>query len=188
MKIVILEGIATSGKSTITSIIQKQLSGLTIRVVSEEETHEPIMKQTHELHVSFFKNLINQLIAEKSDLVIFDRLYLTQAFRAGLSLTEYSELEHILSKYNALTVFLKVDEHAIAERVAKAAEHRDPSWGEYIKTKGTTSSEIADYYIEQQRNQIKLLGTSSLPYIVCNTTAHNYVEITRQILESLQLK
>ncbi len=185
MKILILEGIATSGKSTITDALKEHLSNLDIRVASEVETHIPIMKQPNELHVTFYENLINRLVAEKPKLIIFDRLYLTQAFRAGVSLTKYSEIENILSKHSVLTVFLKVNEYAIAERVAKAAEHRDPSWGEYIKTKGSIDSEIADYYIDQQRNQIELLSTSSLPYLVCDTTDHDYAGVTQQILESL---
>jgi thymidylate kinase len=188
MKIIILEGIATSGKSTITESIKARLPGLALRTVNEEETHIPIMRQTDELHIPFFKNLIEDVAAEKPDLVIFDRLYLTQAFRAGASLADYSGIEQLLSNYGALIVFLRVDEQAIAERVAKAAKHRDPSWGEYIKTKGATEDEIAEYYIAQQQSQIELLDTTKLPHMICDTTHHNYPEITQQILNKLQLK
>lgn len=188
MKILILEGIATSGKSTLTASLKEQLPGLNVRVASEAETHVPIMEQTNELHVPFFEDLIKKLVIEKPELIIFDRLYLTQAFRAGASLTKYAAIEDLLAQYGALTVFLKVDEQAIAKRVAKAAEHRDPSWGEYTKTKGATESEIAQYYIAQQQNQIELLGTSRLPHMVCDTTQHGYSEITRQILQKLRLR
>ena len=188
MKILILEGIATSGKSTLTETIKKELKELTIRIATEAETHIPIMEVTNELHVSFFENLIKKLITEKPGLIIFDRLYFTQAFRAGARLTEYSAIENLLSKHNALTVFLKVDEQAITERVAKAAKHRDPSWAEYIKAKGATEDVVAKYYIAQQQNQIKLLGTSTLPHMVCNTTHHDYSEIAQQILKKIQLK
>jgi thymidylate kinase len=188
MKILILEGIATSGKSTITKIIKKQLSGLLVSVASEKETHIPIMKQTKELHIAFFKDLIKRLINEKPELIIFDRLYLTQAFRAGVSISEYSELENILSKYDTITVFLKVDENHIADRVTKAAEHRDPTWREYINTKGRNSSEIADYYISQQRKQINLLSASNLPSIVSDTTNYDFHEIAQKILTRLKLK
>jgi thymidylate kinase len=188
MKILILEGIATSGKSTITNKIKEQLGDLSVRVATEEETHIPIMKQTGELHIPFFEDLVKQLVDEKPILIIFDRLYLTQTFRAGVSVGEYSDLESLLSQYDTLTVFLKVDEQTIAERVAKAARHRDPSWGEYIKTKGSNGSEIANYYITQQRSQIDLLNTSNLPHMVYNTTTHDYKKITQQILEKLQLK
>lgn len=188
MKILILEGIATSGKSTITDVMMKQSAGLSVRVATEEETHIPIIKETGGLHITFFESLIKRLVDEKPGLIIFDRLYLTQAFRARVSISEYADLENLLSKYDTVTVFLKVNDQAVAERVTRAAEHRDPSWSEYIKTKGKTISEIADYYILQQRNLIDLLKASNLPYMVCDTTDHDYEEIIQQILEKLQLK
>jgi thymidylate kinase len=188
MKILILEGIATSGKSTLTESIKEKLKGQVVLVATEEKTHLPIMRQTNELHVPFFEQLIKQLIFEKPGLIIFDRLYLTQAFRAGVNLSSYVALENLLAKYSTLAVFLKVDEQTIAERVAKAAEHRDPSWAEYIKTKGSTKNEIAQYYISQQRNQIELLRTSKLSHMVCDTTQHNYSDITQQILRKLELE
>ena len=146
------------------------------------------MKQTKELHIAVFKDLIKRLINEKPGLIIFDRLYLTQAFRAGVSISEYSELENILSKYDTITVFLKVDENHIADRVTTAAEHRDPTWREYINTKGRNSTEIANYYISQQRKQLDLLNRSNLPTMVCDTSNHEYEEISQKILNRLHLK
>lgn len=108
MQILILEGIATSGKSTITRIIQEQLTGRSVRVATEEETHIPIMKQARELHIAFFEDLITRLANEKPELIIFDRLYLTQAFRAGVSLREYADIEALLTNYHTITVFLTV--------------------------------------------------------------------------------
>jgi thymidylate kinase len=194
MKILILEGIPTSGKSTLTGGIKEQLRGLTVRVATEAETHEPIMKQKDELHIPFFENLIEKLVAEKPGLIIFDRLYLTQAFRAHAKLTEYSAIENLLSEHDTLTVFLAVDKQAIAGRITKAVVHRDSSpddsfeWGEYFKTKGKTDDEITEYYSAQQRNQITLLGASTLPHMICNTTHHDYSGIAQQILKKLQLK
>lgn len=188
MKILILEGIATSGKSTIADVIKEQLADLSVRVVAEEETHIPIKEATGGLHETFFEKLLKRLVDEKPELIIFDRLYLTQAFRAGAPISDYADLENLLSKYDTVTAFLKVNDQAIAERVTRAAVHRDPSWGEYIKTKGKTTSEIADYYISQQQNQIDLLKTSRLPHMVCDTTNHDYEDIAQQILAKLQLK
>ncbi|MEO8104734.1 MAG: hypothetical protein ABI602_00150 [Candidatus Saccharibacteria bacterium] len=187
MKILILEGIATSGKSTVISGIRKRLAGLSVEIARESETHIPIMKQTDELHIQFFEELITLLATDKPDLLIFDRLYLTQAFRAKVSLEQYSQIENILNKQDALTAFLKIDDAAIADRVSKAAEHRDASWREYIKTKGDTTEQVADYYITQQQNQLKLLETSMLPHIICDTTTHNYDEVIQRIVGKLKL-
>lgn len=187
MKILILEGIATSGKSTVIAGLQKRLAGHNIRIAGEAETHIPIMKQTGRLHIEFFEELLNRTISGSSDLLIFDRLYLTQAFRANATLKKYSLVEGVLNKQDALTAFLKVDEPAIAERVSIATEHRDYSWGEYVKTKGGNPEQVADYYISQQQYLLKLLETSILPHITCDTTNQNYNVTINRIVEELKL-
>lgn len=177
MHIIIFEGIATSGKSTLIKILQKSFK---TQVFSEEQTHEPIMEDTSNANVPFFKALLYK-IDKQTEVVIFDRLYLTQAFRAGVSLNVYSEVEQYLFTRDSTTIFLKVDETAIAERVMKAAEHRQASWGDYIRTKGKTPEEIAGYYIKQQRSQLELLEQSKLPYKIFNTTNHDYQKIADKI-------
>lgn len=177
MHVIIFEGIATSGKSTLIKMLQQSQKA---QVFSEEKTHEPIMNDTLDTNVPFFKSLISK-IDKHNDLVIFDRLYFTQAFRADVNLDTYSEIEQKLLAYAPTTIFLKVDKDAIAERVLKAAKHRQSSWGDYIKTKGKTSGEITDYYIKQQRSQLKLLEQSKLPYKIFNTTNHSYIKIADEI-------
>ncbi|MBI2588925.1 hypothetical protein HYW35_01820 [Candidatus Saccharibacteria bacterium] len=178
MKILIFEGIATSGKSTVISGLKEVLPGLNIEVVGESETHIPIMKEKADKHIAFFESLINKLIANKPDLLIFDRLYLTQAFRAKCSINDYAEIEKLLSKYSPVTIFLKVDESAIASRISKAAEHRR---SDYFASRGESSEEIAQYYIDQQRNQLKLLEQSKLPCKIINTTEHSYEKVIKEI-------
>lgn len=185
MNILIFEGIATSGKSTLMGRLQNEVKAL-VEVVGEPETHIPIMHETEKLHKQFFIGLVEKYLAQKPDLLIFDRLYLTQAFRAHVSLSQYVEVEELLRECNPRTIFLKVQEDAIAERTQKAAEHRDPSWKEYISTKGSSPEEIAQYYIQQQGHQLKLLEGSSLPYSIFDTTAHDYDRITQEIISLLK--
>ena len=99
MKILIFEGIATGGKSTIITKLKNALTGKQVIVVGEPETHVPIMGKTSEKHIDFFRKLITKKISENPDILIFDRLYLTQAYRAKCELSEYSELENELKKY-----------------------------------------------------------------------------------------
>jgi thymidylate kinase len=184
MKVLIFEGIATSGKSSVISGLQKALTGSKIAVAGESETHEPIMEQRSNKHLDFFRSLINRLTAEKPDLLIFDRLYLTQAFRAKCDISDYSEIEELLSKYSPLTIFLKVDEDKIESRISKAAEHRGP---DYFKYHGTPK-ERAKYYIDQQRNQLKLLEQSQLPYVIIDTTEHGYDKVIKEIFTFVNKK
>ena len=178
MKILIFEGIATSGKSTIIFTLSSRLSSSMKTIVYEEaDTHVPIMKQTEDLHIDFFEELIGKAVNQGADVVIFDRLYLTQAFRAKASLQDYSGIETLLGQYQTTTVLLKVDEAAISERVIKASQHRDSEWADYIHTKGDMPQEIAEYYAKQQNNQLELLKHSKLPYKTFDTTDHNYQNI-----------
>jgi tRNA uridine 5-carbamoylmethylation protein Kti12 len=94
MKTLIFEGIATSGKSTITDYLVKSLKDeMTIELATEEQTHEPIMEQRSNLNTLFFQKLINKLTLKHPDLLIFDRLYITQAYRAESNLAAYSAIE-----------------------------------------------------------------------------------------------
>jgi thymidylate kinase len=184
MKTLIFEGIATSGKSTITNYLVKSLKDeVTIELATEEQTHEPIMAQRSELNTPFFQKLINKLTLKHPDLLIFDRLYITQAYRAKSNLAEYSVVEDALMPYSPHTIILKVDEDAIAGRIKAASEHRGQEWVEFWKTKGDTFEEVAKGYIEQQRGLLELVEQSKIPYTVFDTTNHDYETVAENILQ-----
>jgi len=187
VKILIIEGIATSGKSTIIELLRKKLRNEKIKVYGEPDTHIPIMEKPTELHLDFFKSLLDKALNTKADYIIFDRLYVTQAFRAKTDISQYEDIENTLLQHQTLTAFLKVDEKSIANRVQAAAGHREQSWGEYIKTKGKTIEEIAQYYIDQQRSQIALLATSKVDSKVFDTTNHEYDRVVSEILSTFEL-
>jgi thymidylate kinase len=181
MRIIIFEGIATSGKSTVISGLAKSLHHKKVLIADEADTHEPIMHQVESLHIEFFNNLVDKLAAQNTDFLLIDRFYLTQAFRAQAELNAYGVLEDLLLQYQPLTIYLQVNELAIADRIAKAAVHRESEWAEYVKTKGKSMAEIANYYIVQQKNQLRLLKQSKIPYKIFNTTNHDYQNIITEI-------
>ena len=155
-----------------------------VLVLGEADTHIPIMQKTDELHIEFFRSLVNNAVQSDTDIVIFDRLHYTQAYRAKASASEYSEIDNLLVRHDNLVAYLQVDESAIAERVRLAAEHRDKTWGDYVQTKGKTFDEIAEYYIAQQRSQLKQISQTKLVTQVFNTTQHNYQDIAVQIINN----
>jgi thymidylate kinase len=186
MQILIFEGIATSGKSTLISKLEKALkSDKKILVAYEDETHEPIKEVRDELHLEFYKNFIQKQISKKPDVLIVDRLYMTQAFRAKRDLGPYKELEEVLGQFNAITVFLMIDESLVAERIQNATEHRDPEWSAYVKTHGQ-EDQMTSYYVGQQRSQLELLKQSKLPYKIFDTSNHDYEDVTREILKLIK--
>lgn len=177
MNVITLEGIATGGKSTLANLLQKRYK---TQVFTEKQTHEPIMHDVLHANKPFFETLLSS-INDNCELVIFDRLYLTQAFRAQIDISAYADIENKLLMYPTTTVFLKVDENVIADRVISAAEHRHSSWGDYIATKGKNLKEIASYYQKQQRSLLKLLKRSTIPYQIYNTNKRDYERITEEI-------
>jgi thymidylate kinase len=186
MRVIIFEGVATSGKSTVTDQLVKALpNSLSVSVKDESVTHIPIMKKTNDTNLDFFKKLVTETIREHKDVVIFDRLYLTQVFRSNKTINDYSLIESMLLPLKPITVFLKVDEDALAERVSKAIAHRDPSWGEYVYTKGKTIDEVASYYVNQQKSQQELLKQSKLPFRVFDTTNHDYQSVVSYLVNFL---
>lgn len=184
MRILIIEGIATSGKSSLIKQLTELLHKQKLLVLGEPATHIPIMNKTDELHVEFFKSLIKDAVKADADLVIFDRLHYTQAYRAKANAAEYSEIENLLATHDTFVAYLQVDEDAIADRVRLAAGHRDKEWGDYVHTKGKTFDEIAGYYVAQQRSQLKLIAQTKLTLQVFNTTQHNYQEIAELIINN----
>ena len=186
MKILILEGIATSGKSSLIKKLSELIKEQRLVVYGESKTHIPIMEKTDGLHIKFFKSLLADAVKSGADLIIFDRFHYTQLLRARATVAEYSEIEDLLMEQKTLVVFLQVDEDTIANRVRLASEHREEEWGEYVKTKGASFNEIADYYIAQQRNQLKSLGQSKLTIKVFNTTRHYYQAIADEVYSLLE--
>jgi thymidylate kinase len=187
MNTLIFEGIATSGKSTLIRQLNKNLKNtIDICILDESTTHHPIMQQPRELHVNFFEKLVHENLTLQPDLLLIDRLYITQAYRARASTRAYISIEKLLKPYNPQTILLTIDEEAVENRIKKAAKHRDPEWRDYLKTKGNTFQEIAQRYTEQQRGIITLAKQSSLPYTIFDATNHNYESICLRIANILK--
>ena len=187
MKTLIFEGIVTSGKSKITGYLMNSLKDrIIVELATEAQTHVPIMSQRDELHTLFFEDLINNLTLKHPDLLLFDRLYITQAYRSNHDLSKYASVENALMPYSPHTIALEVDEAAIATRIKAASEHREQKWLEYLKTKGNDFDEIARGYITQQRGILRLVEQSKLPYTIFNTTSHNYATIAEEIIKIIR--
>lgn len=92
MKILIIEGIANSGKSSLVEKLSELLSSKQVAVFGEPSTHIPIMDNPDELHIEFFKSLIADAVKTNADLIIFDRFHYTQAFRAKADINQYTEI------------------------------------------------------------------------------------------------
>jgi len=75
-EIIILEGIATTGKSTVIKYLSQLLgkSNVTFTIVGEDITLMPILNNTEKsVSLDLLKRAINNVIQEGKDLIIFDR-------------------------------------------------------------------------------------------------------------------
>lgn len=185
-EIIILEGIATSGKSTVIKYLSQLLgkSNLTFTIVGEDITLMPILNNIEKsVSLDLLKRAINNVIQEGKDLIIFDRLFFTHIFRTDSESSEFREIEDMIQPL-ALLVFLKIDEDQIPARIKYARHHRDKAWDDYISTKGS-DEEIYRYYINQQRGLENLLNKTSLKHKVYNTTNLQFESIAQDLLEGI---
>ncbi|EKE10966.1 MAG: hypothetical protein ACD_15C00165G0003 [uncultured bacterium] len=186
MKIIIVEGIATSGKTSVKNKIMEALtdSGKSFSVVEEENSLMPILHNTDGcVAINWLRKIINEALEKENDFIIFDRLFFTHIFRTNSAMEDFREIENMVVG-QALLVFLAIDEEEIPRRIAQACKHRGEEWSEYVSKKGS-ETEIYQYYIEQQRKLFELLKQTSLEYKIYNTTNNDFDEIAKNILEFL---
>ena len=186
MKILILEGIATSGKTTVKNklmnFFKKNL------VVEEDKTLMPILNNTNlNVSIGHLKKILKKALSfKKKDVLIFDRLYFTHIFRTGSSLKDFREIESLLLCNEVFLAFLKINKTKISKRIFNAMknERANTGWVEYVKSKGN-KKQIISYYQSQQALLLDLLNKSRIDYKIYNTSKLDSDSITRKILKEV---
>lgn len=183
MKIIILEGIATSGKTSVKNKLADAFveKGINFSIIEEDETLMPILHNSDkQVSIDLLKIVIGNALKAEKEFIIFDRLFFTHIFRTKSSIEDFREIENLI-KDQSFLVFLKIDEAKISERVMHARQHRDKSWNEYVSKKGS-DEEIYQYYINQQRHLLDTLKHTSLKYKIYDTTDMNFKNVANEIL------
>ena len=186
MKIIILEGIATSGKTTIKNkLIEAFIErGVNFSVVEEDETLMPILDNTDkQVSINLLRKVIDKELKEEKDFIIFDRLFFTHIFRTDSSIGDFKEIENLIENKSFLA-FLEIDEPEIPRRIADTRERRGKEWDEYVSKKGS-DEEIYQYYMNQQKLLLNLLKETSISSKIYNTTNMDFDNIAKDILEVL---
>lgn len=189
-KIIILEGIATSGKTTLKQKLADYFKsvGLNYLVVDEEATLMPILENTEKVaSINLLNKVISDSLADTADVIIFDRLYFTHIFRTKSTVEDFVSIENLLASHQVILVLLTIGKTFIRDRVFKAMAHRDKSWSEFVRKKGS-DEEIVDYYINQQQELIELTKNSSLKSLILDSTDLNYDKIMQRVIETTGLK
>jgi len=187
MKVLILEGIATSGKTTIKNKLVDffKKRGLNYLVIEEDKTLMPILHNTNKkIAITHLKKAIKKASARKKDILIFDRLYFTHIFRTKSSINDFKSIEDLVKK-SGLLIFLEIDKKEIGKRIFDTMKQR-PKWADYVNKKGN-KEEIINYYTTQQKLLLKLLRKSSIKHITYNSTKQNFNNIAKDVIAKLNL-
>lgn len=183
-KIIILEGIATSGKTSVKNELEKMLERKAINYafIDEEETLMPLLHNSDPVVANdHIVQVLNKYLSSDKDVLIFDRLYLTHIWRTKADIGSFTESASLLLQNNAYICFLKIPNNKLKERISLAQSHRDAKWNSYVNTKGTTQDEIVAYYSNQQEELLELLKNVSVSYTIFDTGDMNFQRIAREI-------
>lgn len=188
MKIIIIEGIATSGKTSLKNALVEKLEKqeLKCQVVEEDETLMPILHNKDlQTSLDFLDKVIDKLIHTKADILIFDRLYFTHIFRTNSTVEDFKHIEDVLKTYKPLVVLLRLDEATIPERITDSFAKRDQKWIDYVRSKGT-DEQIVNYYTEQQRKLIEMTKETTLAKLILNATKQDFSSLADQIIREVE--
>jgi len=188
MKLIILEGIATSGKTTIKNLLKKHLkeNNKNYKIIEEDETLMPIHKNTDKkIAKTHLKKILTKYLNQKIDYLIFDRLYFTHIHRTNSNLEDFKEIETQLQQKTSQIYYLKINNNKIKERIYNAIKHRPKDWGNYIKNLGT-EKEMINYYTNQQKKQLNNLKETKIKNKIYNTTNLEFEKIANQIIKTLK--
>lgn len=189
MKILILEWIATSWKTTVLKNLTESWNrqGLKYKIVDESVTLMPLIDNADKsVSIRFLLDLLHGYCKGEGqpDFLIFDRLYFTHIFRTQSSIQEFKEIEGLLSQYETLLVLLMIDKEQIPQRIISALAHRDEKRGNFVRKKGS-DEEIIAYYTNQQQALLELIQQSHLPHTIQNTTDWDFERVENTIQTTL---
>ena len=165
--ILILEGIASSGKTTLEKFLARSLPDSV--VISEDATLMPIVdnadKDVAMAHLKKQLKTITDLLAKN---VIVDRFHFTHAFRTRTALDVFSDIERGLQEMGiVIVILLTIDPKRIRERIEETALRRKDGWKKGAQ--GAIEDKVA-YYKHQQEVLLSLLSASRLRNITIDTT------------------
>ncbi len=182
MRMIILEGIAGAGKTTVRHLLLSQL--VSSVAISENETLWPLIdNRDPEIANRFLEALLPVFRRQSAENVIVDRLHLTHAFRTHTSLEPFAHFEHALQAIaDPLLVLLTVDPEQIKQRLEETMLFRKDTWNKGAQ--GTIEERVA-YYQEQQTRLLQLRTESRLETLAINTTDKNWDRCAASIITHL---
>ncbi|MDB4984348.1 MAG: hypothetical protein JWM20_527 [Patescibacteria group bacterium] len=192
-RVIILEGVSTSGKTSVAEKIKVHFDEKRWRcmIVNEEETLMPIINNSNQEKASqHLEILLKEYLEANVDVLIFERLHLTHAYRTGTQDLKkgFGACEKLLKKYWTKLCFLEVPESNISKRISSAMLHRKNNWVNYWELRERTPEEISNYYFKQQQQMREVLAQSNLSSMTFDTQNMDFERIADDIANSASSK
>lgn len=170
-RIIVFEGIASSGKTTLERTVAERLPDS--EIVTEGVTLMPAIDNTDVAAAKrHLEGVLDSIRRSPARNVILDRFHLTHAFRTGSAVGEFSAIEDGLRDIGGTTVvLLTIDPEAIPARIEETVALRGGGWK---KGKQGTAEEKIAYYRRQQETLEDLASSSRLPVLRIDTTAKDW--------------
>lgn len=190
--IIIIEGITTSGKTTVFTNLERYAEehNLSAFFISEDKTTKPYLDSTNlEYNKSALHKLVKDAISKNVDLLVFDRLYFAHTFKTGGKTEDFIEIESLLAKNNAKMFFLEISQESIEKRIIESMSYRYRGWVRYVMDRADGDrKKVTDFYLNRQIESKNLFNKCTLEKYILNTENQNYVAITREIIDRAQIR
>lgn len=186
MRTIAFEGIATSGKTTIIEHLVQLLNaaGKSHLVIREDKTIMPVLyNEEVSASLELLEKAITEAFTRPQDVYIFDRLHLTHVARTESDIATFKSIEQLLGAYNPVIILLTVGEAKIPDRVRWALANRDESWVRHARRRESDEAIFA-HYIEQQRDIVRIVGTSTLPHEIIDTSDLDFRAAAQHIYDA----
>lgn len=191
-KIIILEGVTTTGKTTVFNNLKRfsEENNLNWIFVPEKETIIPIIdSENQENNNRHFLKLFKKYSNKKAEVYVFDRLHFSSIFKTGASIKDLRVVEDKLSEFDNHIFMMYLPKKQLKDRIIKSMNYRNISWSKYLLKKvGGRKEDVAKFYINRQEKVLKILKKSNLNIRAINTTNQNFVKATREIIDELGFK
>lgn len=181
-RLIIFEGIASSGKTTLEHMLHEWMKGSTI--ISEARTLMPIVENKESRRaIAHLSMVLDDVDRQSGDACIVDRFHFTHAFRTGSPLSTFHAIEERIAKcFTPLVVFLRMNDAAVPDRIKETMKFRGSSWS---KGKQGTDEEKTVYYRNQQTVLKGLMEQSILPVTEIDTSNKDWPRCLTEILRAV---
>ncbi len=185
MKLLLFEGVATTGKSTIEAEVLRlcETKNRPAILYHEDQTLIPLLgDKSVQASLELQNTVLGQIEQEKHDVVLVDRFLLSHLERTNGDLNDFAVVRDKLVDLEARIIFLQIDDQAFRPRLKDALARRAQKFSDHVMAKGGADV-MLNKYVEQQQTMLKLLPTLGLSTCVFDTTNLNFIEIAEQITE-----